>query len=196
MWWCGSITFGVCVCVCACDLCEDIHTKRTYTHQMLCCRITTLTSTFLTNFKISNFNKWQEDEEENVRSYWMTLRTGEDIHIWRRRLWIALCANIVLEEALNLSSDRILNESMNFNKEHMSSLKVIWIRWEHVGLFLSVLMWKFWNNIVLYIKVYELVCEIQRHSPFPLAFPCFYVIVEKMWNKICRPEIYFWYLHL
>ena len=25
--------------------------------QMLCCRITTLTFTFLTNFKISNFNK-------------------------------------------------------------------------------------------------------------------------------------------
>ena len=22
--------------------------------------------------------KWQEDEEEDVRSYWMTLRTGED----------------------------------------------------------------------------------------------------------------------
>jgi len=28
-------------------------TERTYTHQMLCCRITTLTFTFLTNFKIS-----------------------------------------------------------------------------------------------------------------------------------------------
>jgi len=22
--------------------------------------------------------KWQEDEEEDVRSYWITLRTGED----------------------------------------------------------------------------------------------------------------------
>jgi len=40
----------------------------------------------------------------------MTLRTGEDILIWRRRLWIALCGGIVLEEALDLSSDRILNE--------------------------------------------------------------------------------------
>jgi len=47
-------------------LCEDvcravsgthIHTERAHTHQMLCCSITTLTSTFLTNFKISNFNK-------------------------------------------------------------------------------------------------------------------------------------------
>ena len=43
----------------------------------------------------------------------MTLRTGEDILIWRRKLWIALCGGIVLEEALDLSSDRILNEWMN-----------------------------------------------------------------------------------
>jgi len=34
-----------------------LHTESTYTHQMLCCRITTLTFTFLTNFKISNFKK-------------------------------------------------------------------------------------------------------------------------------------------
>jgi len=35
----------------------QLHTEHTYTHQMLCRRITTLTFTFLTNFKISNFNK-------------------------------------------------------------------------------------------------------------------------------------------
>ena len=40
----------------------------------------------------------------------MTLRTGEDTLIWRRKLLIALCGEIVLEEALDLSSDRILNE--------------------------------------------------------------------------------------
>ena len=34
-----------------------LHTELTYTHQMLFCRITTLTFTFLKNFKISNFNK-------------------------------------------------------------------------------------------------------------------------------------------
>jgi hypothetical protein len=28
----------------------------------------------------------REDEEEDVRSYWMTLRTGEDTLIWRRKL--------------------------------------------------------------------------------------------------------------
>ena len=53
---------------------------------------------------------WQEDGEEDVRSYWMTLRTGEDTLIWKRRLWIALCGGVVLEEALDLSSERILNK--------------------------------------------------------------------------------------
>ena len=53
---------------------------------------------------------WQEDGEEDVRSYWMTLRTGEDTLISKRRLWIALCGGIVLEEALDLSSDRLLNK--------------------------------------------------------------------------------------
>ena len=57
---------------------------------------------------------WQEDEEEDVRSCWMTLRTGEDTLIWRRRLWIALCGGIVLEEALDLSSDRLLNNNNKF----------------------------------------------------------------------------------
>jgi len=39
---------------------QDAHAHthtHTHTHQMLCCRITTLNFTFLTNFKISNFNK-------------------------------------------------------------------------------------------------------------------------------------------
>jgi len=53
-----------CVYVCSvwrgmldCSSGTHLHTERTYTHKMLCCRITTLTFTFLTNFKISNFNK-------------------------------------------------------------------------------------------------------------------------------------------
>jgi len=40
--------------------------------------------------------KWQEDEEGDVVSYWMTF-------IWRRKLWIALCVELALEEALDLS---------------------------------------------------------------------------------------------
>jgi len=38
----------------------------------------------------------------------MTLRTGEDTVNWRRKLYIALCGEIVLEEALDLSFDRLL----------------------------------------------------------------------------------------
>ena len=50
----------------------------------------------------------KEDEEEGVRSYWITLRTGEDTVNGRRKLQIALCGGIVLEEALDLSFDRLL----------------------------------------------------------------------------------------
>ena len=56
----------------------------------------------------------------------MTLRTGEVILIWRRRLWIALCGGIVLEVALNLSSDRILNEWM---QSWTVVIRWYWILW-------------------------------------------------------------------
>jgi len=39
---------------------------------MLCCRITTLTFTFLTNFKISNFNK--EDDLNNIETWWSVFK--------------------------------------------------------------------------------------------------------------------------
>jgi len=38
----------------------------------------------------------------------MTLRTGEDTVNWRRKLSIAICGGIVLEEVLDLSFDRLL----------------------------------------------------------------------------------------
>jgi hypothetical protein len=38
----------------------------------------------------------------------MTLGTEEDTLIWRRKLCIALSGGIVLEEAVDLSSDRLL----------------------------------------------------------------------------------------
>ncbi|PNF18313.1 hypothetical protein B7P43_G14498 [Cryptotermes secundus] len=49
-----------------------------------------------------------EDEEEDVRRCWMTLGTEEDIFICRRKLWIALSGETVLEETVDLSSDRLL----------------------------------------------------------------------------------------
>jgi hypothetical protein len=40
----------------------------------------------VTEGKIKGGKKWQEDKEEDVGSYWMTLKKGEDTHIWRRKL--------------------------------------------------------------------------------------------------------------
>jgi len=37
-----------------------------------------IVSVSLTEWYTQRRWKWQEDEEEDVRSYWMTLRTGED----------------------------------------------------------------------------------------------------------------------
>ena len=53
----------------------------------------------------------------------MTLMTEEDILIWRRRLCIALYGGIVLEEALDLSSDRVLNEWMNIIADFQLKLR-------------------------------------------------------------------------
>jgi hypothetical protein len=47
--------------------------------------------------------KWQEDEEEDLRSYWMIFRKGEDTLIRRRKLWKALYGQFALEEVLDLS---------------------------------------------------------------------------------------------
>jgi hypothetical protein len=44
----------------------------------------------------------QEDEEEDVGGCWVALGIGEDVDIWRRRFWIALCGGTVLGEALDL----------------------------------------------------------------------------------------------
>jgi hypothetical protein len=40
----------------------------------------------------------------------MTLRKGEDILIWRRKLQIALRGGTVSQEVVDLSPDRLLNE--------------------------------------------------------------------------------------
>ena len=49
----------------------------------------------------------------------MTLRTGEDTVNWRRKLQIALCGGIVLEEALDLSFDRLLMMMMMIHHLHI-----------------------------------------------------------------------------
>jgi hypothetical protein len=40
----------------------------------------------------------------------MALRTGEDTLIWKRNLEIPLCGGTALEDALDPSPDRILND--------------------------------------------------------------------------------------
>jgi hypothetical protein len=35
--------------------------------------------------KIKREYKWQEDEEEDIGSYWMTIGRGEETLIWRRK---------------------------------------------------------------------------------------------------------------
>jgi hypothetical protein len=57
----------------------------------------------VTEGKIKGGQKWQEKKKGDVGSYWMTLGKGEDTVIWRRKLWIALCGELALEEALDLS---------------------------------------------------------------------------------------------
>jgi hypothetical protein len=64
--------------------------------------------------KIKGGYEWQKDEEEDVGSYWMTLRKGGNTHIRMRKIQIALCGELALEEALDLSWDRLLNECIIF----------------------------------------------------------------------------------
>jgi len=48
----------VCVRAFCVKMCAGLQSgTHLHIHHMLCCRITTLTFTFLTNFKIGNFNK-------------------------------------------------------------------------------------------------------------------------------------------
>jgi len=56
---------------------------------------------------------WHEDEEEDVRSYWINLRKREDIGHWKRRHWIALCGELALEVAMDQSPDRLSSELIN-----------------------------------------------------------------------------------
>jgi hypothetical protein len=46
----------------------------------------------------------------STRVHKILLFMCEDTLIWRRKLWIALCGELALEEALDLSEDRLLKE--------------------------------------------------------------------------------------
>jgi len=52
--------------------------------------------------------KWREDEEGHVTSYWMTLKKRITEN-WKRKHKIALCGQLALEEATDLSYDNLRN---------------------------------------------------------------------------------------
>ena len=62
----------------------------------------------------------------------MTLRTGEDILIWRRRFWIALYGGIVLEEALG----PVVRQNTEWINEYAGTCMFIQIWWviDHASL--------------------------------------------------------------
>jgi hypothetical protein len=54
--------------------------------------------------------KCQEDDREEVSSYWMILRKRVDTANLKRKHYIALCGEFTLEEAMELSqSDHRIN---------------------------------------------------------------------------------------
>ena len=46
--------------------------------------------------------KGQGSEEKDVSSYWITLRKRENTVNWKRKHYIALCGELVLEEFVDL----------------------------------------------------------------------------------------------
>ena len=56
--------------------------------------------------------KWKgrDDEEEDVSSYWMTSRKGEDTVSLKRKHQKPLCRELALEETMDVSHDRPCNK--------------------------------------------------------------------------------------
>jgi hypothetical protein len=50
-----------------------------------------------------------DDEEKDISSYWMTLTKREGTVNGKRRHQLALCGEFALEEAMDLSLDRLRN---------------------------------------------------------------------------------------
>ena len=76
MWWCGSITFGVCTCVVYGEVCcspayLSLQNARTHTKYYAAASPYWLL-TFLTNFKISDFNK---EHTSSLKMIWMMIET-------------------------------------------------------------------------------------------------------------------------
>jgi hypothetical protein len=91
---------GICTFLCCFIFLYSIHIVRTGFFTFY---IETAFDNGLMKERYKGGYKWHEDKEEDVASYWMTLRKGKYTLIWRTKLWIALCGEFALEEALDLS---------------------------------------------------------------------------------------------
>ena len=65
--------------------------------------------------------KWWEGKEEDVSSYWITLRKLEDIVNWKRKHYIALPGELALEEAVDLSQDKTTEWMTNGRRQQTNS---------------------------------------------------------------------------
>jgi hypothetical protein len=54
-----------------------------------------------------------EDEEEDVSNYWKTLRKQEYTGIWRRKHYFPLSEELTLEEAMDLSQEKLRDDENN-----------------------------------------------------------------------------------
>ena len=63
--------------------------------------------------QIKGRKRVSEDEEEDVSSYWMTLRKGQDIGKWKGDHWLALYGELAMEADMELCIDRLLSEWMS-----------------------------------------------------------------------------------
>jgi hypothetical protein len=62
---------------------------------------------------------WRGDKEEDVSSYLMTLRKGGNTVNWKRQQLRALCGEMDLEGAMQLSQCRLWNECRSFDNSQL-----------------------------------------------------------------------------
>ena len=65
--------------------------------------------------------KWREDEEEEVRGYWMTLTKWQDIGNWNRKHQIAFCGELALKEATDAQFKSVIVPSAWRNSRKASN---------------------------------------------------------------------------
>ena len=58
---------------------------------------------------------WREDEDEDIRSYWMNVRKWEDTGYWKRKHWLAPCGEFGLDKAVDLPQSRLRDDNDDDN---------------------------------------------------------------------------------